>query len=140
MDIAKLPFNNLVGLGRCKGKPNGIFEILGDKKYHNHLGTIHASAMYSLAEASSGQFLLNRSGLDPEDVVPLLRRSDIKYRKPADGYVYSTGHCEEEDWQQFLDTFHRRGRAIVSIQVGILNLEDVVVATGNFDWFVSTRS
>ena len=138
MDVTQLPFNRLVGLKKCASNQQGVFELSADSRYHNHLGTVHASALYALAEASSGQVLVEQSGLNPNEVIPILRRSDIKYRKPAEGVVYSKVKCCEDDWKAFKDTLERRSRALLSMKVEILN-KDLVVAVGKFDWFVSKR-
>jgi hypothetical protein len=49
----------------------------------NHVGTVHASARFALAEASSGEFLLRHLGEAQGRVFAVLRTSDVKFRKPA---------------------------------------------------------
>lgn len=98
MDVTQLPFNRFVGIESCEKREGGIFELPAANKFLNHVGTVHASALFGLAEASSGQFLADNLGADEKSVLPILRRADIKYRKPAEGYVYSKGVYREADW------------------------------------------
>ena len=75
--------------------------------------------------------------MDEEAVVPVLRRTEMKYRKPAKGAVYSKAVYKEADWKDFLETLARRKRALLSIQVDVLEMEDVTVASGIFEWLVA---
>ena len=51
MNVADVPFNRFLGL-RLNGS---VLALPADPKYQNHLGGVHASAQFSLAEAASGQ-------------------------------------------------------------------------------------
>jgi len=56
MNVAAIPFNRFLGL-----RADGVSLTLpADPNYQNHLGTVHAGAQFALAEAASGQWLLNR--------------------------------------------------------------------------------
>ena len=83
MDVTQLPFNQFVGITKYEKKETGIFELSADPKYLNHVDTVHASALFGLAEASSDQFLSEHLEVNEEEVAPILRRAEIKYRKPA---------------------------------------------------------
>jgi hypothetical protein len=80
MDVTELPFNRFVGVQKCTDRANGIFQLPDHSQYLNHIGTVHASALFALAEASSGQFLAQHLVLDPNTIIPVLRRGDIKYQ------------------------------------------------------------
>src|ERR1035438_8092756 len=58
MDVSAIPFNRFLGLRAG----DTALTLPADPKYHNHLGTVHAGAQFSLAEAASGQWLLDRFG------------------------------------------------------------------------------
>jgi hypothetical protein len=139
MDVTELPFNRFVGVQKCTDRANGIFQLPGLSQYLNHLGTVHASALFALAEASSGQFLAQHLVLDPNTIIPVLRRGDIKYRKPAMGVVYSKGTFEPDDWDHFHETFDRKRRALISFGIEILNQDDVTVALASYEWFIAER-
>ena len=58
MDVTKLPFNEFIGL-KFSEKSEYLLMLENRNEYRNHLNTVHASALFALAEATSGYFLLN---------------------------------------------------------------------------------
>jgi acyl-coenzyme A thioesterase PaaI-like protein len=93
MDVTKLPFNHFIGL-KISDK-NGFLLMLDNRhEYRNHLNTVHASALFALAEASSGYFLLNEFS-ELTDIVPFVRKVDTKYKKPATCSVFSKAKLHE---------------------------------------------
>ena len=54
MDITLIPFNALVGIEYADAE-GALLQLPSDPRYLNHIGTVHASAMLALAEASSGE-------------------------------------------------------------------------------------
>ena len=70
MDVTDLPFNALIGIERAEAN-NALLRLPSDPRYLNHLGSVHASALLALAEASSGEFLLRHFG-SSEGIVPCL--------------------------------------------------------------------
>ncbi len=139
MDITRLPFNEFLGIRKCEEKEEGIFELLADPKYLNHVDTVHATAIYGLGEATSGQFLSDNLKIPKDSIVPVLRRTEIKYRKPAIGWIYSRAVFNQDDWDQFYASLEKRGRGLIAFQVDILDEEDVVVATGSYEWFIAKK-
>lgn len=136
MDILKLPFNQLIGLELAS--PNGGYLVsLPDKpQYANHLGTVHASALLAVAEAGSGEFLTRHFG-DIKGVIPLVRRLEAKFRKPASGRVSSRCLVTQgvvASWAQELGS---RGRLSASIPVEVVDSKGVVVMSAVVEWFVS---
>ena len=87
MDVSKLPFNQLIGLVPADPPTGALLELPADRRMGNHLGTVHASAIFGLAEAASGQFLANLLSTRKEKLLPVLRRSQMKYRRPGEGVL-----------------------------------------------------
>lgn len=86
MDITKIPFLDKVGIAKNQQ------DILGlelDDSVLNHLNTIHASALFTLAEAASGNALQMTFPEYVGKVMPVLRDSQVKYRKPATCSVFA---------------------------------------------------
>jgi len=55
MKTIEIPFNKFVGISRSESQENGLLELKDDENLKNHLGTVHASAQFALAEACSGE-------------------------------------------------------------------------------------
>ena len=83
VSVTELPFNSLLGIQIATDSAH-LLELPAGGQYLNHLGTVHASAQLALAEASSGEFLL-RHFRSTEGILPVVRRLEAKFRKPANG-------------------------------------------------------
>ena len=104
----------------------------------NHIGTIHASAQFSLAETQSGLFLQERFADIEGEVLPLLRSSSVKYKSPATTRLRAVAKVEDEVESKFREQFLRRGRATIAVEVELLNSSDEVTMMGEFVWFVQS--
>jgi thioesterase domain-containing protein len=131
MDIAAIPFNRLLGL-----QSDGFAVTLPeDAKYRNHLGTVHAGAQFSLAEAAGGQWLLGRFGEAAADYLAVVRRADVKYRRPAAGALTAKADVPPEEAERFRETLEKRGRASIEVRVEILGADGSVTLEAAFEWF-----
>ncbi len=139
MNVTQLPFNQLLGLQKCQNQDDGILELPADPKYLNHVDTVHATAIYGLAEASSGQFLSDNIKVSKHSIVPILRRAEIKYRKPGMGSLFSRGVYNAEDWDQFHATYADRKRALLSFPIEILDEENAIIALAQYEWFIAEK-
>jgi acyl-coenzyme A thioesterase PaaI-like protein len=92
--ITELPFNSFLGI-QIASEPSQLLRLPSGEQYLNHLGAVHASAQLALAEASSGEFLLRHFG-STDGLVPVVRRLEAKFRKPANGVVTSTATATPE--------------------------------------------
>ena len=135
MDVTKIPFNQFIGL-KISGK-NGYLLMLDKRtEYRNHLNMVHASAMFALAEASSGYFLLNEFS-EMTYIVPVVRKVDVKYRKPATGAVFSKAQLQETDREEILKALIEKGRTTLKVEVSLHDEADVQVMQAIFEWFVT---
>ncbi len=133
MDVLDIPFVKRIGINRLS---DGTLELSFNHSVHNHIATIHAGAQYALAETASGDMLQR---LLPElvgKVVPVLRDSQIKFRKPASQTISAHSSVSEEAVQKFNEQFKRKGRSSIAIEVEIRDAAGVVTSTGKFTWFV----
>jgi len=135
MDITRLPFNEFIGLQRAE--PGDQLLVLPEgPQYLNHLGTVHASAQLALAEATSGEFLLQALG-DAGDVLPVVRRLECKFRKPAHGALASTAAVEEGALEQLKMDLAAKGRALIAVKVEVTDQLDAHVLSATVDWFIT---
>ena len=135
MDITKLPFNQFIGLQ--KSVKSGYLLMLDNRtEYRNHLETVHASAQFALAEATGGYFLLNEFS-ELTDIVPVVRKVETKYRKPATGVVFSKAQFQETEKDEVLDTLNQKGRTTLKVEVSLYDEKEVQVMQSVFEWFVT---
>lgn len=106
--VTELPFNRLMGLQ--EGEGSSQLTLPAGPQYLNHVGTVHAGALLSLAEAASGEFLLRHFGTD-SGVVPVVRRIEAKFRKPASGAVTSRVSATDAQLDELRNNLAAKGRA-----------------------------
>jgi hypothetical protein len=132
--VTELPFNKFVGIQPAEN-PQMLRLPSGDQ-YLNHLGTVHASAQLALAEASSGEFLLRNLGLG-EGLIPVVRRLEAKFRKPANGALVSTVTTPPEALDQLRAELAAKGRALFSIAVDLRDESGAHTLSANVEWFMT---
>ena len=133
MRAEDIEFVKLVGIEQSGDSVSLAYK----KDVQNHINTIHASAQFTLAETQSG---LHLQKLFPELeglVVPLLRESNMKYKKPALKNITAFASVKEEDKEKFLEQFTKRGRASLEVSVTVKDSDAVCTAQGTFGWFIS---
>ena len=131
MNVADIPFNRFLGL-----RLNGSFLTLpADPKYQNHIGAVHASAQFSLAEAASGQWLLAKFGDAAADYLAVVRHVEVKYRRPALGELTAKAEVAPEEAERFRDTLERRGRAAIEVHVQVFGADEGITLEAAFEWF-----
>ena len=135
IDVTKLPFNHFIGL-KISNKSSYLLMLDNRTEYRNHLDTVHASAMFSLAEATSGHFLLNEFA-ELTDIVPVVRKVEIKYKKPTKGGVFSRAKFLETGKNEILEALTQRGRAILKVEVSLFDETEVLIMQSVFEWFVT---
>jgi acyl-coenzyme A thioesterase PaaI-like protein len=55
IDITKVPFNQLLGISLSNQDTDFLLQLDNRKEYTNHLDTVHAAALFALAEGSGAQ-------------------------------------------------------------------------------------
>jgi acyl-coenzyme A thioesterase PaaI-like protein len=133
MDVTEIPFVERVGITRST---KGLLELPFNETIQNHLQTIHASAQFALAETASGEILQTVFPKLVGRVVPVLRESQIMFKKPATKTISAKPTVSDEAVSKFKGQFKRKGRSSISVNVEIRDSENVVTCVGVFRWFV----
>jgi acyl-coenzyme A thioesterase PaaI-like protein len=132
--VTELPFNSFLGI-QIADEPPLLLRLPSGKQYLNHLGTVHASAQLALAEASSGEFLLRHFGA-ANDIIPVVRRLDAKFRKPANGSITSTASATPEALAQLDVELASKGRSLIPVRVEIHDESGTHTLSATFEWFI----
>ncbi|EDY21835.1 conserved hypothetical protein [Chthoniobacter flavus Ellin428] len=135
--VTELPFNRFVGLQSAAAQPQ-LLQLPASPSYLNHLGTVHASALLALAEASSGEFLLRHFG-GSDSLVPVVRHIDAKFRKPANGAVTSIASATPEALAELETALAAKGRGLLAIAVELHDESGTHVLSATIEWFLQRR-
>jgi acyl-coenzyme A thioesterase PaaI-like protein len=139
VDVTQLPFNRLIGLEPAAANSGFLVSLPAGSQYANHLGTVHASALLAVAEAGSGAFLIQKLG-DATGFVPVVRRLDAKFRKPATGCVSARAVVADAEIARWSSELASRGRVLATVPVEVLDGAGVVVLFATVEWFIARAS
>jgi acyl-coenzyme A thioesterase PaaI-like protein len=132
--VIELPFNKFLGI-HLGSETTHLLQLPSGRQYLNHLGTVHAAVQLALAEASSGEFLLRHFG-SADDLFPLVRRVEAKFRKLANGSIASTASAMPEDLARLDAELSSKGRSMISIMVEIYDESGAHTLSATFEWFI----
>lgn len=133
MEITQVPFARTIGLNKSE---SGGLELCFDKSLHNHVQTVAASAQYSLAELASADHLQKLFPDLVNKAVPLLRDSRLKFKKPAQSRLAAFPAVSGNAVAKFAEQFNNKGRALITIDVAVRDVEGAVTSSGSFVWYV----
>jgi acyl-coenzyme A thioesterase PaaI-like protein len=139
MHVTDLAINKAMGMQLAPAGSAHVLDLPESLLLINHVGTVHASVQFALAEACSGEFLLGQLGEEQKAVFAVLRASEVKFRKPARGALRASARFVASGIDALLAELTRRGRAVVSIQVEVSDPHEVITMTGQYDWFLQRQ-
>ena len=135
MDICHIPFNTFMQISPATA--DGRTLCLEFRNHlSNHLGSLHAGAQFALAEASSGLALQHHFPHLAAEVVPVLRKSEIKFKNPALSALRARSTIAPEAMEKFAEQLQKKGRATITVAVELIDQQDKATLTGSFEWFI----
>ena len=135
MDITQIPFNKFIEIAHS-GADGCAMELAFADHLRNHLGTFHASAQFALAEACSGLALQRNFPQLADSVIPVLRKSDLKFKRPAQSNILAKAHLDPAIKEEFELQLGKKGRATIAVPVEIADQDGNVTLTGTYEWYV----
>ena len=136
VDVTQLPFNRLVGLIPADADSDFLVTLPNGPQYLNHIGTVHAGALLALAEAGAGAFLLKAFG-DAAGFVPVVRRLEAKFRKPASGQMSARATVASDQVARWAVELAERGRVVAVVPVEVVDQVGTVVLSATIEWFLA---
>jgi acyl-coenzyme A thioesterase PaaI-like protein len=134
-----IPFNKYLGLEvTAVSDGSGSVRLPEDPNLLNHVGSQHAGALFSVAEAASGAAFVGAFLERMGEITPLAKSASIDYRKIAKGPIVATGTLAEEK-AALLERLDADGRVEFTIDVSLRDAEDLEVATTTVDWHVRRK-
>ena len=130
---AAVPFSGFLGIEYGEVSPGfAVLRLPDDPAKHNHIGTLHAGALFSLAESASGIAMMAAVADRLAGVTPLAARAEITYRKVARGDVTATARMA--DVPGALATLEAEGRVRFPVVVELADASGDVCAVVTVDW------
>lgn len=138
MKILEIPFHQHLSLISSEDSVF-IFQLKEKPEHLNHLGTIHACVQLTLAEASSGEFLRIQFQEIQDQLIPVVRKTEAKYQRPANGVLRAKASFVDLDAAAHINLLKEKKRAIISVKVEIIDENDAKTLTAVFDWFITQQ-
>ncbi|MCP5205206.1 MAG: YiiD C-terminal domain-containing protein [Pseudomonadales bacterium] len=116
----------------------GRAELTPSVEIENHLGTLHAGALFTLGEAASGAAM---SGVFADmilGVIPVAAAAEISFFKPARGRIRAHARVNQNSGG-LLDAIRSDGVARFKVDVTLCDEDDLEVARLVVDWHVSNK-
>ena len=136
MNTIEIPFNKFIGIERPHNQEQYLLELPSSPNYENHLGTVHASAQFALAEACSGEYLLKIFTKYTEKIIPIVRKSETKFKKPAEGKLFAAATLEHDNKEEIIEKLESKGRVVIPVKVTISNTKNEITMNAKIDWFI----
>lgn len=136
MDIHALPFNRFMGLRLEPAGAAARVHLEARPEYANHLGGVHVSAQFALAEAGCGQYLADELGARARECLALVRRAEARLRRPAQGALWARPRSATAELAAALAELETRGRALLRLEVDVADASGQVASTFSFEWFL----
>lgn len=87
-------------------------------------------------ETASGEFLQQQFPDLAGNVLPVLRKAEVKYRHAAASDLTAVVNVEHEMLAKFERQFRQKGRALILVTVELTDQKGQQTATGQYEWFV----
>lgn len=134
-----LPFVRLLGISIDEiGAGTAKVSLPDDPKLHNHLGTQHAGALFTLAETASGAAMAGGFAELILGLRPVAKESRIQYQKVARGATRAEGRVPG-DLAALKAQLAQDGKVAFPVTVDIFDCEGTLAAQVTVDWYLSQK-
>ncbi len=91
---------------------------------------------FALAEATSGEYLLRTFSEFRDNIVPVVRKVELKYKKPAEGKIKSKASMDKEMIEKVRKDIINKGRALLTVNVEIFDVNNNLTLQSGYEWFL----
>jgi acyl-coenzyme A thioesterase PaaI-like protein len=136
---AAVPFNRYLGLEYVAvGSGSAEIRLIDREEHRNHVGTLHAGALFSVAEAASGAAFVAAFAERLAAIVPVVESAEIRFSAPARGTI--TAHARlTTPADVLLGELDRDGRTRPPVEVRLVDASGKEVAAMTVLWNVKRR-
>lgn len=131
-----VPFAGHLGLSITSIAPGEAIVLLPERpELTNHVGSQHAGALFTVAEAASGGAFVGAFAERLGVVTPLARRAEISYEKIAKGPIEATAKLGVPA-EEALATLDAEGKVRFPCEIELVDGDGTRVATASVQWDV----
>jgi len=131
-----IPFNVHLGLETIEvAEDRGVVRLPDEEHLRNHVGSLHAGALFAAGEAASGAAFVGAFLDIMGEIMPLAESAQIAYKKLAKGEIKATGRFSE-DSSALKAKLNEDGRIRFPVEVQMTNAEGDIVAEMTVNWYV----
>jgi hypothetical protein len=139
MKIIDIPFNAFLKIEEASADSSYLLQLRESPFHLNHVGTVHASVQLALAEASSGQWLMQAMPELADKVIAVVRRVEAKFKKPMQGAIFSRATISLDEIRRSAELLAVKGRVLIPVTVEIVDGSGNVGLVATFEWFAANR-
>lgn len=92
----------------------------------NHIGTLYAGALFTLAEIPGGALFL--TSFDVQRYYPIVKDLALRFRRPATGDIWVEARLSAQDIERLQTEAEQNGKAEFSLELKLTDASDEVVA------------
>jgi hypothetical protein len=128
-------FARLLGIRR---EPGGeLMQLPLTDQVQNHIGSMHASAQFALAEVGSGDLLRRQFPSLQDQAVAVVRRAEIKYSKQVNSTLTAFPYIEKPDEEKLLKQLDSKGRVLLAVHVELKTESGEIATYAVYHWFIT---
>ncbi len=131
-----VPFAGYLGLEITSVAAGEAVVVLPERaELTNHVGSQHAGALFTVAEAASGAAFVGAFVERMGEVTPLARSAEISYEKIAKGPIEARSRLAMPA-DEALATLDSEGKVVFPCEIELFDGEGTRVATATVQWHV----
>lgn len=135
-----VPFARHLGIAVTQLSATGAQAALPERpELHNHVGSQHAGALFTVAEAASGAAMLAACAGLLESAVALVRKAEIRYLKVVRGPVQALASLQG-DPDAIRQTMAAAGKVDFVVDVSLVDAQQQQVAQFSAEWSLRQRT
>ena len=92
-----------------------------------------------MAEASSGEWLMQAFPALVERTIAIVRRVDAKFKSPMMGEIFSRSTTSLDEVRRSAEPLATKGRSLIPVTVEIVDGRGNVGLIATFEWFAQNR-
>ncbi|MCR9269006.1 MAG: PaaI family thioesterase [Henriciella sp.] len=117
----------------------GVAQLPDVQETQNHMGSQHAGALFTLAEAASGAASVSLFADKIAIVRAAIVEAKIHYKKAARGVIKAEGRLRRSG-EELMTEFSRDGVVSYTVDVVLTNEQGVEVATMEVNWRIKSTA